>query len=78
MLLMIPFLKRDQEASVSAPANVERRKPDDDEAEYDGLEACMEELGAALAAKDFKGAASAFRSAFQLSEIEPHEEGEHI
>ncbi len=74
---MIPFLKN-QEASVSMPAAVERRKPDSEEAEFDGLEACMEELGAALAAKDFKGAAAAFRSAFQLSEIEPHEEGEHI
>jgi len=76
--MMIPFLKRDQEASVSAPASVEKRKPDDEEAEYDALEAAAEDLGAALAAKDFKAAAAALRAAFQLADSEPHEEGEHL
>ena len=74
---MIPFM-RNKEASVSAPAEVERRKPDSEEGEYDALEAAAEDLGAALAAKDFKAAAAALRAAFQLADSEPHIEGEHI
>jgi hypothetical protein len=74
---MIPYLKNSKEASISGPLDIEKRKPDE-ESEFDGLEACMEELGNALAAKDHKAAAAAFRAAFELSELEPHEEGPHL
>lgn len=73
---MIPFM-RNKEASVSAPAAVEKRTPDEPQ-EFDALEAAAEDLGSALAAKDFKAAAAALRAAFQLADSEPHQEGEHI
>jgi len=76
---MIPFLKRDKEASISAAPDKIQRKPDDGaEEDYDGLEACMSELSAALKADDAKAAAIAFRSACELVDSQPHEEGEHI
>lgn len=74
---MIPFLKHSKEASVSGPIDIEKRKPDE-ESEYDALEAAAEDLGNALASKDFKAAAAALRAAFQLADSEPHEEGPHL
>lgn len=75
---MIPFLRRDKEASASAPAGKIERKPDEGkEEDYDGLEACMSELAAALKADDSKAAAVAFRSAFDMLEMQPHEEADH-
>jgi len=76
---MIPFLRKfKDEASVSAPADKVVRKPDEDkEEDYDGLEACMSELASALKSDDSKAAAVAFRSAFDMLEMQPHEEGPH-
>jgi hypothetical protein len=75
---MIPFLKKRDEASASAPAGKIERRPDEDkEEDYDGLEACMSELAAALKSDDPKAAAVAFRSAFDMLEMQPHEEGPH-
>ena len=73
---MLPFLKHKQEAAVAIPVESEKRKPDHEE-EYDSLHACMEELTAAVHAKDAAAAAEAFRAAFQILESEPHEEAEH-
>ena len=75
----LPFLKKDKEASVSMPADVQRREPDSEEdSDYDSLESCAEDLTRAIASKDLKGVASALRAAFQILDSEPHEEGEHI
>lgn len=40
----------------------------------EGLMECMEELGAALLAKDFTAAAKCFQSAFDVLEAAPHGE----
>jgi hypothetical protein len=76
---LIPFLKRNKEASMSAPVEAIERKPDEDkdETEFDGLESAMEELHTALNSKDYKLAAEIFRSAFELMESQPHTEGPH-
>lgn len=74
---MIPFLKRKDEASISAPVDKIERKPDEDK-EVDSLEVAAEDLCNAVHAKDYKAAAAALRAAFDLMEMEPHKEGEHI
>ena len=74
---MLPFLKRNQEASGSGPIESVERKSDSEE-EYDALESAADDLIAAVHAKDTKGAAAALRAAFQLADSEPHEEGPHI
>lgn len=73
---MLPFLKRAQDASASAPVDVERREPDDG-AEFDSLESAAEDLISAIHSKDIKAVASALRAAFDLMESEPHTEGPH-
>lgn len=42
------------------------------------LETAAEELLSAIEKKDAVALASAFRNAFQLVELEPHEEAEHM
>lgn len=74
---MIPFLKRKDEASISASPDKIKREPDEG-AEYDGLEAAAEDLCNAIKAEDYKAAAAALRAAFEMLEMEPHREGEHI
>lgn len=73
---MLPFLKKTKEASASMPVEAIERKPDEDK-EFDGLEAAMEELSAHLESKNFKAAAECFRAACELCDAEPHEEGPH-
>ncbi len=64
---------------MSAPVDsIERKHDEDFEEDFDSLEAAMSELHSALNSKDYKGAADIFRSAYQLLDSEPHEEGEHI
>jgi hypothetical protein len=76
---MLPFVKDKKEGSVSAPVESIERKPDEDkEDEFDSLESAMSELHEALNAKNYKGAAQIFRSAFELLDSEPHKEGPHI
>ena len=73
---MLPFLKKQKEASVSAPAESIKRETDEDKEEsFDALEVAMEEL---FNAKSNSERAAAFRAAFELLEQQPHEEGEHI
>lgn len=73
---MLPFLKGNKEGSVSTDADPIKRKSDSGE-EYDSLESAAEELISAVHAKDAKAVCSALRSAFQLCDLEPHEEGPH-
>lgn len=70
---MLPFLKNKDDAATSAPADKITRKPDVDE-EYDSLESACEELGNALAAKDWKGAAAAWRAGAELLNSQPEED----
>lgn len=72
---MLPFLKK--EASVSQPIDSTKRKPDEEPA-YDSLQSAAEELVSAIHAKDISAVASALRSAFELCDASPHEEGEHV
>ncbi len=73
---MLPFMKiRRQDAGQM----VEMRKPDEKsdpkpDAPDDGLEAAMGDLSQALASKNHREAAAAFRAAFQILESQPHEE----
>jgi hypothetical protein len=73
---MLPFLKN-KEASIAINHDAIKREPDK-EADFDGLEAAMEELHQALNAKNYKGAAQIFRDASELVDSEPHSEGPHV
>lgn len=73
---MLPFLKKQQEGSISAPVEHVRREPDE-ESDYDMLESAAEDLISAVHSKDVKAVCSALRAAFQMCESEPHEEAEH-
>lgn len=76
---MLPYLKRQKEASVSPVPDKIERKPDSEEEEsFDYLEGCMGELASALKADDHQAAAAAFRAAFEILEMEPHEEEPHV
>lgn len=72
---MLPFLKKDKEASVSLPIDVVKREPDQESA-YDSLESAADDLISAVHAKDSKGVCLAIRAAFDLLESEPHSEGD--
>lgn len=74
---MLPFLKKDKEASVSMPAEVLKREPDE-EPEYDSLNAAAEDLMHALASKDIGAIANALRSAFELCDSQSHAEGPSV
>ena len=73
---MLPFLKDLKEASVSQPAPVQKREPDEEQ-EYDALESAMEDFCHAEERKDYQAMAEAFRAAFEILESEPHEEYGH-
>jgi hypothetical protein len=71
--------KKQKDGAASAPVDSIERKPDEGkEDEFDSLHGAMEELHNALNSKDYKSAAEIFRSAFELLDSEPHEEGPHI
>lgn len=71
---MLPFLKRNQEASSSAPVEHIQREPDE-ESDYDMLESAAEDLISAIHSKDVKAVCQALRAAFEMCESEPHSEG---
>ncbi len=73
---MLPFLKNNKEGSVSQETEPIKRKSDDGE-DYGMLESVVEELISAIHSKDVKAACSALRTAFELCDSEPHEEGPH-
>ena len=74
--MTLPFLKHNQEASVSGPVEHVKRESDEG-SEYDMLESAVEDLFAALKSNDVKAGCSALRAAFQICDLEPHEEGPH-
>lgn len=73
----LPWAPKSKEGGGAAAMEVVKREPDHEEG-HDSLHTAMEELHSALDSKDYKRAASVFRAAFDLLEIEPHEEGPHI
>ena len=77
---MLPFLKKEKEVSISAPAEKIKRQPDTEYHgdDFDMLEAAAQDLCDALAAKDYKAIAVAIRAAFDICEAMPHEEGPHL
>ena len=72
---MLPYLKRNQEASASGPIETVERKPDMDE--FDSLEVAAHDLMQAIKAGDAKALASALRAAFELCDAALHKEGDH-
>lgn len=73
---MLPFLKNTKEASMSEDADPVKRKSDDGE-DYDSLEVAAQDLCDAIHSKDSKAVAEALRAAFQICDLEPHEEFDH-
>jgi hypothetical protein len=73
---MLPFLKNKTEGSVSMPADKVERKPDNPE-DLDLLEGCVREFIDAIKADDAKAASQALKSAFEICDASPHEEGEN-
>jgi hypothetical protein len=75
---LLPFLKRTKEGSASMPVDHIKRDADEDkEPNMDSMEVCAQELCDAVHAKDVKAIAAALRAAFELCDLEPHEEGPH-
>ncbi len=77
----LPFLNNKKSI---AGVIISKRKPDGGKEElhsegneYDGIEECMEGFKKALEAGDTKAMAQHFKDAFQISDSEPHDEGEH-
>ena len=78
---MLPFLK--PKASAAGGVMNVLRKPDgetemEDTGDDSGLEACATDLIRGVTAKDSSMVIDALRSAFQILDAEPHEEGEHL
>jgi hypothetical protein len=78
---MLPFLKP-KAAGAGGIMNV-LRKPDgetevEESMDDSGLEACATDLIRGVTAKDTGLIIDALRSAFQILDAEPHEEGEHV
>lgn len=73
------FLQKQSDAAIVSPVpdKIERKPDDSKDEEFDSLEGAMQELHSALNSKDYKGAAQIFRSAFELMDSQPHEEGPH-
>lgn len=74
---MLPFLKKSRQQS---PGIATVYKAPDDEAKAGmmrGVELAMEDLAGAMERKDHKGMARAIKTAFEILDASPHEEGEH-
>lgn len=79
----LPFLRRKQ-TGIAGPLT-EYRKPDPEgEGHHDkedndneGLHACARDIISCIESKDEAGLAAALKSAFELCDSEPHEEGPH-
>jgi hypothetical protein len=77
---VLPFLKPKAVAGLI----IAQRKPDGTKEELHsegnedaGLEACAEDLIRSIHSKDAKGVMEAMKAAFQLMELQPHEEVDH-
>ncbi len=73
---MLPFLKQKQPGGVTTEYRKPDQEPEQDESDQ-VLIACMQDFSQALTEGNHKAAASAFRAAFDLLEMEPHNEIEH-
>lgn len=71
---MLPFLKHNKEAGTTVLPESIKRYHDDD---FDMVESAAEDLIQAIHAKDVKAVAQALRSAFEICDAMPHEEGPH-
>lgn len=86
MFTVLPFLKRQKEASVSAAPAIITRKSDEESPEHEAmesehdemLEVVAQELIASIHRKDEEGVVECLRAAFLLLDSEPHVEGEHL
>jgi hypothetical protein len=69
---MLPFLKRNVDASASGPVQHMDTTPDEgDDQSYDAMESAMEDLCKAIHASNYSAAAEAFRSALDLKDEKP-------
>lgn len=77
---MLPFLKKNKEASVSMPAETITRESDHEEAgdEIDMLHYAADDLIKAIHSKSPKAVAEALKAAFDICDALPHYEGEHL
>lgn len=73
---MLPFLKSKQDVSGASDSSPIIREHDDD-SNFDAVELVVEDMHQALQSKNYKAAAKALRSAYQILDSEPHEEGPH-
>lgn len=70
---MLPFLKKDKEASASGPVESQMRKPDDEADSYDVMHSAAHDLIEAIHSKNVKGVAEALRAAHALNENDESE-----
>lgn len=77
-VVMLPFLKKQTDASSSNPIESVKREPDEGAEDYDSLESAVSDLFEAYKSNDLKAGAAALRAAFELCDAQPHVEGEHI
>lgn len=73
---MLPFLKRQKEASAASDDDHVTREPDNG-AEYDPMHSAADDLISAVHSKDTKAVAEAWRAGHQLLNSEPQDEDEH-
>lgn len=74
---MLPFLKLRKAAGgviTQVRPHDEGKEPEGEDA---GLEMAMEDFCAAHESKDYAGMAKAFRAAFDMLEVQPHDEISH-
>lgn len=81
---MLPFLKPKNQGvaglsiKIRAPDKAEDSEISEESDEKDtAIHACAQDLINAVHSRDVKSAAEAIRSAFEILESMPHEEGEH-
>lgn len=81
---MLPFLKK-KDTPGAAGVIIKRRQPDekpegeDSQDDKDAaIHAASQDLISAIQSNDVKGVSEAIRSAFEILDSMPHEEGEHV
>jgi hypothetical protein len=78
---VLPFLKHKQQgnAGLIVKMRAPDEKPDSEDSEDKdaAIHACAQDLITAIHSKDVKLVAEAIRSAFEILDEMPHEEGEH-
>lgn len=75
-IYMLPYVKIRRPSSGVV---IETRKPDvkPEDSDDSGLQAAMSDFADALDSRDTKAMASAFRAAFDMLEMQPHDEVSH-